>query len=127
MIIGVDPHKRSHTASALDPATNTTVASLRIDASLDGYRHLLRWATQFPQRRWAIEGARGLGRHLAQWLAVREEVVLDVPARATARVRELSRGSHQRHPAACQQPPSRAPTVELDGHDAASHADAEGA
>lgn len=35
MIIGVDPHKSSHTATAVDPATNATVASLRVDASLE--------------------------------------------------------------------------------------------
>lgn len=96
MIIGVDPHKSSHTATAVDPATNTTLASVRVDASLAGYRELVRWATQFPDRRWAIEGARGLGRHLAQWLVARDQVVVDVPSTATARVRELSRGSRRK-------------------------------
>jgi transposase len=65
--------------------------SLQIDASLPGYRRLLRWAGQFGERRWAVENVRGLGRHLAQWLAVRGEHVVDVPSTATARVRELSR------------------------------------
>lgn len=96
MIIGIDPHKMSHTANAVDPATNSTVASLRIDASLAGYRELMRWAKQFPERRWAVENARGLGRHLAQWLVARGETVLDVPSTATARVRELSRGSRRK-------------------------------
>lgn len=84
MIIGVDPHKSSYTATAVDGATNTPVASLRVDASLTGYRELLRWAKQFSDRRWAVEGARGLGRHLAQWLVARDEVVLDVPSTASA-------------------------------------------
>ena len=96
MIIGIDPHKMSHTANAVDPATNTTAASLRIDASLAGYRELMRWSKKFPERRWAVENARGLGRHLAQWLVARGEVVLDVPSTATARVRELSRGSRRK-------------------------------
>ncbi len=96
MIIGVDPHKNSHTATAVDPATNTPVASLRVDASMAGYRELTRWAKQFSGRRWAVEGARGLGRHLAQWLVARDEVVWDVPSTATARVRELSRGSRRK-------------------------------
>jgi transposase len=96
MIIGVDPHKASHTATAVDSSTNTPVASLRIDATLAGYRELLRWARQFEGRRWAIEGARGLGRHLAQWLVARDEDVVDVPSTATARVRELSRGSRRK-------------------------------
>lgn len=96
LIIGVDPHKLSHTATAVDPATNTAVGSLRIDSSLAGYRKLLRWANQFEDRRWAVEGARGLGRHLAQWLVARGERVVDVPSTATARVRELSRGSRRK-------------------------------
>lgn len=96
MIIGVDPHKSSHTATALDPATNTPVASLRVEATLAGCRRLLRWAQQFEDRRWAVEGARGLGRHLAQWLVARGEAVVDVPSTATARVRELSRGSRRK-------------------------------
>ncbi len=96
MIIGVDPHKNSHTATAVDPRSNSPVASIRIDASLAGYRELMRWGSQFAGRRWAVEGARGLGRHLAQWLVARDEVVLDVPSTATARVRELSRGSRRK-------------------------------
>lgn len=96
IIIGVDPHKRSHTASAVDAATNQTVATLRIDASLGGYRQLLRWSARFAERRWAMENARGLGRHLSQWLVTRGEAVEDVPSTATARVRELSRGGRRK-------------------------------
>jgi len=47
VIIGVDPHKSTHTATATDPQTNRTVASVRIEASLVDYRRLLRWAGQF--------------------------------------------------------------------------------
>jgi transposase len=97
MIIGVDPHKSSHTATAVDPGTNTPVASLRVDASLGGYRQLKRWASQFEDRCWAIENARGLGRHLAQWLVARDEVVVDVACTATARIRELSRGGGRKN------------------------------
>jgi hypothetical protein len=97
VIIGVDPHKLSHTATAVDPLTNTAVASLRVDASLAGYRELQRWARQFPERRWAIENAKGLGCHLAQWLIARDEVVLDVATTATSRVRELSRGGRRKN------------------------------
>jgi transposase len=58
---------------------------------------LLRWADGFRERRWAVENARGLGRHLAQWLVARGEVVDDVPSTATARVRELSRGGRRKN------------------------------
>jgi transposase len=97
VIIGVDPHKRTHTASAVEPGTNKVLATLQIDASLVGYRQLLKWASGFDQRRWAVENARGLGRHLAQWLVARGEKVDDVPSTATARVRELSRGGRRKN------------------------------
>ena len=48
MIIGVDPHKSTHTATAVDAATNTALASLRIDATAAGYRQLLCCARRFP-------------------------------------------------------------------------------
>ena len=68
VIIGVDPHKRTHTASALEPGTHRVLATVQVDATLAGYRQLARWAARFSDRRWAVENARGLGRHLAQWL-----------------------------------------------------------
>jgi transposase len=92
VIIGVDPHKRVHVASVVEPATNRQVAALQFEASLAGYRRLLRWAVKFGERSWAVEDTRGLGCHLAQWLLARGEAVEDVPSTATARVRELSRG-----------------------------------
>ena len=97
VIIGIDPHKRTHTASVLDAGTHAVLSSLRIDASLAGYRQLVRWAARFGSRRWAVENARGLGAHLAQWLVARGELVEDVPSTATARIRELSRGGRRKN------------------------------
>jgi transposase len=92
VMLGVDPHKQSHTATALVTGSHQQLATLRVPASPSGYRQLLAWARRFPQRRWAIENARGLGCHLTQWLLARGETVQDVRTTATARVRELSRG-----------------------------------
>jgi transposase len=97
MVIGVDPHKSTHTATAVDPQTNRAVASVRIQASLTEYRRMLMWARQFEQRRWAVENAEGLGRHLSSWLLARGEQVIDVPTTATARVRQLSRGGGRKN------------------------------
>ena len=97
MVIGIDPHKSTHTATAVDPRTNRSVASLRIEASLADYRRMLAWARQFEQRRWAVENAEGLGRHLSSWLLARGEQVVDVPTTATARVRQLSRGGGRKN------------------------------
>ncbi|MFZ0230899.1 MAG: transposase, partial [Mycobacterium sp.] len=97
IVIGIDPHKTTHTGTALDPATNSDVGSLRIEASLAEYQRLILWAKPWPERTWAIENADGLGHHLALWLLARGEVVLDIPTTATARVRELSRGGRRKN------------------------------
>src|SRR3954452_15078429 len=97
MLIGIDPHKTTHTATAVEPHANQEVASIRIDASLNEYRRMLTWAKQWPQRRWAVENAEGLGRHLTSWLLARGEDVVDVPTTATARVRQLSRGGGRKN------------------------------
>jgi hypothetical protein len=97
MLIGIDPHKSTHTATAVEPDTNREVASIRIDATLQEYRRMLNWASPWPQRRWAIENAEGLGRHLASWLLARGEHVVDVSSAATARVRQLSRGGGRKN------------------------------
>ena len=43
MLIGVDPHKSSSTATVVEPGTNREVASIRIEATLKEYRRLLTW------------------------------------------------------------------------------------
>jgi transposase len=91
VMIGVDPHKASHTAAALD-AHGQLLDRQRIPASLDGYQALRRWAGRWPQRCWAVEGAHGIARAVAQRLAGDGEQVLDVPAKLAARVRVLSVG-----------------------------------
>ena len=97
IVIGIDPHKSTHTATALDSATNTDLGSIRIDASVIEYKRLIVWAKAWPDRRWAIENADGLGHHLALWLLAIGEVVHDIPTTATARVRELSRGGRRKN------------------------------
>jgi transposase len=97
IIIGVDPHKASHTATVLEAATSTELGTLRITASLQDYQHLLTWAEDWTPRQWAIENAAGLGHHLTQWLLAHGEEVLDVPPTATARFRSLSRGGRRKN------------------------------
>jgi transposase len=97
IVIGIDPHKSTHTATALDSATNTDLGSIRIEASVAEYERMIAWARSWPDRSWAIENADGLGHHLALWLLARGERVVDVSTTATARVRELSRGGRRKN------------------------------
>jgi transposase len=89
--IGIDPHKSSHTAVALD-ATGRVLGELRVAATKTLLERLLHWAERWPDRVWAVEGASGLGLFLAQQLVARQETVLDVPATLAARARLLARG-----------------------------------
>jgi transposase len=90
-IIGIDPHKRSHTAVAVD-RSETVLDTIRVDADRHQRSRLLEWATRFEPRTWAVEGATGMGAMLAQQLVGAGEHVLDVPPKLSARVRLLERG-----------------------------------
>ncbi|MQA12590.1 MAG: IS110 family transposase [Pseudonocardiaceae bacterium] len=89
--IGIDPHKSSLTAVALDP-TGQIAASIRLEVTSTTVERLQAWAQQWDQRQWAVEGAAGLGRGVAQGLAAAGEAVVDVPAQLAARARLLNTG-----------------------------------
>src|SRR6478735_8764680 len=91
VMIGIDPHKRSHTAFVID-GREKQLGQLRVRASSRQSDELLGWAKHWRQRTWAIEGARGLGQLLAQQLLAAGERVLDVPPKLAARVRLLDSG-----------------------------------
>jgi transposase len=91
VIIGVDPHKGSHTAVAIG-SDETRLAAVKVRSSRRQLDQLLEWAARFEQRTWAIESAGGLGYLLAQQLVGAGEQVLDVPATLAARVRVLGTG-----------------------------------
>jgi transposase len=91
VMIGVDPHKGSHTAVAIGPAEEP-LGRLRVGACGAQADKLLAWAAAWPERTWAVEGAAGLGHLLAQQLAAAGERVLDVPPKLAARVRLLQAG-----------------------------------
>jgi transposase len=50
------------------------------------------WAAEWPERTWAVEGARGLGSLLARQLVAAGERVVDVQPKLAARVRLLAAG-----------------------------------
>ena len=64
VMIGVDPHKDSHTAVAID-AAEVPLGTVRIRASARQAGKLVEWAAGWPDRTWAVDGAGGLGHLLA--------------------------------------------------------------
>lgn len=83
--IGIDAHKRVHQAVAL--SADGVLAQKVIANTATGWTELLRWASSWPERIWAVEGSGSLGRGVAQFLAVRGERVHEVNPRWTARRR----------------------------------------
>lgn len=81
----------SHTAVAVGQ-DEQELGRLRVTASARQLAQLRRWAMRWPQRRWAVEGACGLGRLLAQQLVAVDEQVVDVQPKLAARVRLLDIG-----------------------------------
>lgn len=91
VIIGVDPHKATHTAVAIDRA-EAELSRARVRATRNQVPELLKWAEPLGQRTWAIESAGGLGYLLSQQLVTAGETVLDVPATLASRIRVLGTG-----------------------------------
>jgi transposase len=119
-VIGIDPHKRSHTAVVLDQ-DEEIAAQLRVAADRRQTDRLLAWANEWPTRIWAIENVNGLGRLLSQQLVLAGEQVVDVPASLSHRTRKLSGKSGRktaphdaRSVAIAAAHPGRLRTVELE-------------
>jgi len=99
VIIGVDPRKLSVTIEARD-TREILRATGRFGTDTRSYHQLLAVARQWPQRIWAVEGANGIGRPLAQRLLAGGERVLDVPAKLAARARVFDTGQGRKTDAA---------------------------
>ncbi len=92
VLIGIDPHKATHIAVAVD-TEETALAELTVKADRHQVERLLKWAIDFPDRRWAVESANGLGFLLeAQRIGdsprdqrLRQSISLAMSSKATAR------------------------------------------
>ena len=94
-IIGVDPHKLSATIEVVDQDEHR-LGSGRFSTDRAGYAAMRTYAKAWPDRVWAVEGANGAGRPLAQRLLEAGEKVVDVPAKLAARVRLFDTGHNRK-------------------------------
>jgi transposase len=90
IIIGVDLHKRSHTAVAVD-GTGRKLAEKTVSATSAGHLELVRWVARFSERTWALEDCRHLSRRLSTDLLVAGEAVVRVPPKLMAGARRSGR------------------------------------
>lgn len=98
VMIGVDPHKRTHTAVAVDDR-EVVLAERLVHACAGQAGELVAWANALHDRDriWAIESASGLGYLLAQQLLASGEQVVDIPATLASRVRLLGTGRSEKN------------------------------
>ena len=95
VIIGVDPHKLSATIEVVDQQEHL-LGSGRFTTDQRGYTAMRSYVKAWPDRVWAIEGANGAGRPLAQRLVEAGEHIVDVPAKLAARVRLFDTGHNRK-------------------------------
>ena len=96
VVIGIDPHKGSHTAVAIDE-DEQKLDEVLVRADKRQLERLLAWAVAFEKRSWAVESANGLGALLSQQLVGAGEEVFDVPPTLSSRVRVLGTGKSQKN------------------------------
>jgi hypothetical protein len=77
-MIGIDPHKATHTAVAVDDDENV-IDEFTLEASGPQAERLCDWAEGLGKREWAVESANGLGYLIARQLVAAGETVFDVP------------------------------------------------
>jgi len=92
MVLGIDPHKKSHTAVAVEAATGELVGELTVKADRRGRERLLAWArTLAPERRFAVEDCRHVSGRLQRFLIERGEACVRVPPKLMAQSRRSAR------------------------------------
>jgi transposase len=95
-MIGIDPHKATHTAVAVDD-DEQVIGEFTLEASVNQVERLTRWADRFTKREWAVESADGLGYLVGRQLVAAGETVFDVPPVLASRVRLMGSGRSQKN------------------------------
>lgn len=92
MVLGIDPHKKSHTAVALEATTGELCGELTVAADARGHERLLAWARSLsPERCFAVEDCRHVSGRLERFLIERGERCVRVPPKLMAQARRSAR------------------------------------
>ncbi len=92
IVVGIDPHMKTHTAVAIDAATGRSLAETTVAASDKGHDELLTWARRLSgDRYFAIEDCRHVSGRLERHLLPRGERVVRVPPKMMAGARHSAR------------------------------------
>jgi transposase len=92
VIVGIDAHKRTHTAVAIDQAGRKLGEKTTNATTTEANLELVRWADGFgPERRFAVEDCRHLSRRLEADLLAGGEKLVRVPPKLMAHARDAAR------------------------------------
>jgi transposase len=92
IVIGIDPHMRSHTACAINGVTGELQAELTVNATREGHQRLLAWARRLAsERTFCLEDCRHVSSNLERLLLARGEEVVRVPPHIAAGLRRRGR------------------------------------
>jgi transposase len=90
VVVGIDAHKRTHTAVAVDEQ-GKRVASKTVSATSGGHLELVRWAQGLGEHRFAVEDCRHISRRLERDLLGAGESLTRVPPKLMAKMRRSAR------------------------------------
>jgi transposase len=88
--LGGDCHKQTHTLVAVDE-NGQELGRKTVPAVSAGHLEARRWASQWPERRWALENCRPVSRRLERDLLMAGEAVLQVSPKLMAGARRTGR------------------------------------
>ena len=92
VIVGIDAHKRTHTAVVIDEAGRRLGEKTTRATTTEANLELVRWVHAFgPDRRFAVEDCRHLSRRLEADLLAAGEVLVRVPPKMMAHARDAAR------------------------------------
>lgn len=120
VVLGIDAHKRTHTAVAVDEH-GKRLGTKTVPATSAGNLELVRWASQFGEHRFAVEDCRHLSRRLERDFLAAGETLVRVTPKLMARTRRSARERGKSDPidamsiARAVQREEDLPTAHLDG------------
>jgi transposase len=123
MVIGVDPHKKTHTLVAVDAVTGEQLGCETVPTSMAGSERGLRWARRLGSERvWAIEDCRHVSGRLERFMVARGERIVRIAPKLMAGARKSARTRGKSDPidalavarAALREGIERLPTAHLD-------------
>lgn len=92
IVVGIDPHRQTHTAVVIDGVSGQVCGELTVAATPEGAERLRRWVVDFgSERLFALEDCRHVSRSLESFLLARGERLVRVPPKLMAAERRGDR------------------------------------